>query len=448
MSYIASIKQKALTFSKRKNFYSYIQNTFWLMFEKVFKLSVAFVVGIFVARYLGPQDFGIFHYGKSISIFFTTFATLSIDQFIVKKLIEEKEKENAILGTYFSLRISASVFCLIAVLVLNWFNAFQEQEVFIIVLILTSSSIFASFDILQSYFQSQVDSRKIALAAVFQIIIPTVLKVYFIINNFPVTYFALATIVEAFVYTSGLIFFYQRTEKSLFQWRFSKSVARETLRECWPMIISGLIIIVYMRIDQLMIKWLLDVESVGFYSAAVRLSEIWFFIGAVICNSLFPSLVKTRLSNPELYKSRLQSLLSLNVILALAIILPISLFSDGIINVLFGPEYAPAGSVLAIHAWSLLFIFLGQVSSRWLINENLQKLNLQRTVIGMFTNIGLNMVMIPRFGIEGAALATLLSQMTASYLCNFLSLNSRALFYAQSRSLFLIHIASLLKNNR
>lgn len=448
MNYIALLKDKALTLSKKENFVSYFQNTFWLMFEKVFKLSVAFVIGVYVARYLGPKDFGIFNYGKSISIFFTTFATLSIDQFIVKLLIEKKDQKNHILGTYLGLRFVASVGCMLLVLLLNYLNAFEENEVFLIVLILTSASIFSSFDILQSYYQSQVDSKKIAFAAVLQIVIPSILKIYFVVYKFPVTYFALVTIVEAVVYTSGLVFFYNKNNQSVLQWRFNKALARETLKECWPMMISGLVIIIYMRIDQVMIKWLLDVESVGYYSAAVRLSEIWFFIGAVLCNSLFPALVKAKISSEELYNSRLASLLTLNVIIALAIIVPISFFSSTIISILFGPEFMPASSVLAIHAWSLLFIFLGQVGSRWLINENLQKLNLFRTVVGMFVNIILNFILIPRFGIKGAAFATLFSQMTASYLANYLSASSRSLFWAQTRSLFLLHLSSSLLSKK
>lgn len=444
MNYITLIKDKATSLRKKENFVSYLQNTFWLMFEKVFKLAVAFVIGVYVARYLGPKDFGIFNYGKSISIFFTTFATLSIDQFIVKLLIEQKERKNQILGTYLGLRLTASISCMLLVLLMNYLNVFEENEVFIIVLILTSASIFSSFDILQSYYQSQVDSKKIAFAAVLQIVVPSLLKIYFIVYKYPVTYFALVTIVEAVVYTSGLVFFYQKNGQSVLQWKFNKPLALQTLKECWPMMISGLIIIIYMRIDQVMIKWLLDVESVGYYSAAVRLSEIWFFIGAVLCNALFPALVKAKMNSEELYKSRLQSLLSLNVLIALSVIIPISLFSSQIISFLFGPEFMPAASVLAIHAWSLLFIFVGQVGSRWLINENLQKLNLYRTVVGMFVNIILNFLLIPPYGIQGAAIATLFSQMAASYLANFLSANSRPLFYAQTKSLFLIHISSLI----
>ena len=444
MNYKAAFINKAVALWNKQGFLTYLQNTFWLMFEKVFALSVAFVVGIYVARYFGPQNLGMLDYGRSIAIFLTTFATLSIEQFLVKRLIEEKQKTNLILGTFFCLRILASLISVGAVFVLYSLDAFEEIIIFHIVLIVTCTSVFNSFGVLQSYFQSNLASRNVAVATSLQIICSSLLKIYFIINEYSLIYFAAVYLVEAVVSAAGLIYSYRRGSNSVLNWRFDYQIAKETLAECWPMMISGMVIIVYMRIDQLMIKWLLDVEHVGYYTAAVKLSEIWFFIGVVVCNSFFPALVKARLQDPVLYKSRLQSLLSFMVVIGLLIIIPISVFSNTIIERLYGAQFAPAGDVLNIHAWSLLFIFVGQVGSRWLVNENLQKMNLNRTLWGMLVNIGLNLVLIPIYGINGAAVATLVSQMVASYFSNSFSKRSRELFLAQTRALFFVHIASII----
>jgi O-antigen/teichoic acid export membrane protein len=442
MNYRAVFIDKAVALGKKKGFFIYLQNTFWLMFEKVFTLSVAFVVGIYVARYFGPENLGLLDYGRSIAIFLTTFATLSVEQFLVKKLIEDKARINLILGTFFFSRVFASLLSIAAVFVLFFLGAFDQAIIFTIVLIITCSSVFTSFGVLQGYFQSNLNSGKVALATSLQIICSAFLKVYFIIYEFSLEYFAAVYLIEGIVFAVGLIYSYQRNSHSILKWKFDFGLAKEILLECWPMMISGLIIIVYMRIDQLMIKWLLDAQSVGYYSSAVKLSEIWFFIGLVICNSFFPALVKARVSDPALYKRRLQSLLNLLVVIGLVITIPISIFSSTIIEMLYGIKFAPASGVLTIHAWSLVFIFVGQVGSRWLINENLQKMNLIRTFWGMMVNIILNLILIPKYGINGAAFATLFSQFTASYLSNSFSKKSKELFLAQTRALFPIHLAT------
>lgn len=443
MNYIALIKDRAVAIKKQKTGIKYIKNTFWLMFEKVFTLAVAFVIGIYMARYLGPKDFGIFNYGRSIAIFFTTFAALNIDQILVKRLLENKDKEHLFLGTYFGLRLLAALLSILVIVFLFVFRVIQDYDLFLIILFFTCSSVFSSFEVIKSYYQSKIASQKIAMAAIIQVLVPSLVRVYLIVNKYPVTYFAFTTIIESFCYAAGLIYFYQRNQLIL-KWQYSLDIAKKTLAESWPMVISALMIIAYMRIDQVMIKWLLDVENVGFYSAAVRLSEIWFFIGVVICNSLFPSLVQTRLNNPALYKSRFQSLLTLMVVIAFVIIIPISFFSSTIITFLYGTEFYPAGTVLAIHAWGLLFIFLGQVGDQWLLNENLQKLSLYRTLTGLVVNVILNLFLIPAYGITGAAIATLFSQMFASYISNSFDKKSKALFVAQTKSLFFIHLVSLL----
>lgn len=444
MNYKAIIISKAQALGKNKGLLNYLQNSFWLMFERVFTLGIAFVVGIYVARYFGPANLGTLDYGRSIAIFFTTFATLSIEQFLVKSLIENENRKNVVLGTFFYLRLIASLSTVVLVSLLYFLNVFSETLIFYIVLIITSSSIFTSFGVLQSYFQSNLTSRNVALATTIQIVISASLKIFFVVYEYPLIYFAAVYLIESIVFASGLIYTYQRSSESILKWKYDHELAKDTLSKCWPMMISGIIIIVYMRVDQLMIKWLLNAEQVGYYSAAVKLSEIWFVVGVVICNSFFPALVKARLSDPVLYKSRLESLLSLMVVVGLMIVIPISLFSYTIITKLYGIEFAPASNVLTIHAWSLLFIFLGQVGSRWLINENLQKMNLNRTIWGMLANIGLNLLLIPSYGIEGAAIATLISQMIASYLGNSFVGSSRPLFWAQTRSLFMIHIANII----
>lgn len=184
-----------------------------------------------------------------------------------------------------------------------------------------------------------------------------------------------------------------------------------------------------MKIDQVMIQEMLGNEAVGQYAAATRLSEIWYFIPTVVASSLFPAIVNAKRQSEELYYDRLQKLFDLVVWIAIAIALPITFLSDMIVNMLYGEQYNQAASVLMIHIWASIFVFLGVVSGNWYINENLQLLAFWRAFYGMISNIFLNLLLITKYGIQGAAIATLISYMIVDFISDIVNCYSRRIFF-------------------
>jgi len=189
-----------------------------------------------------------------------------------------------------------------------------------------------------------------------------------------------------------------------------------------------------------MIKETLNNEAVGQYAAAVRISEAWYFIPIVITNSLFPSIVNAKKQSEDLYYTRLQNLYTFMVWMAIAVAVPMTFLSGWIINVLFGSEYSQAANVLKIHIWAGVFVFLGVAFSKFLISENFTKKAFARTFIGAIMNVSLNYFMIPKFGISGAAIATLLSQFTANYLYDFFDKDLRKHLIIKNKSFFPVYI--------
>jgi len=196
---------------------------------------------------------------------------------------------------------------------------------------------------------------------------------------------------------------------------FKKEIAMFLLKDSWPLILSGMVIAVYMKIDQVMIKEMLDAEAVGQYAAAVRLSEAWYFIPMVIASSLFPAIINAKKQSEELYYSRLQKLYDLMVWMAIAIALPMTFLSDWVVNLLYGGQYNQAGSVLMIHIWAGVMVFFGVARHKWTITQNLQKYEIYIDIVGAISNVVLNLVLIPNYGINGAALATLISYFIGSF---------------------------------
>ena len=197
---------------------------------------------------------------------------------------------------------------------------------------------------------------------------------------------------------------------------------------------------IYMRIDQIMIQEMLGEREVGLFSAAVRISEVWYFIPMIITASLFPSIVNAKKISEELYYARLQRLYTFMVWLAIAIALPMTFLSDWLVTLLYGESYREAGQVLMVHIWAGVFVFLGVASGRWLISENLQWIAFYRTFSGAIINIILNFVLIPIYGLIGAAIATVIAQTMAAFVCDILSKKTRMAFFMKLNTLNIVKI--------
>ena len=189
-----------------------------------------------------------------------------------------------------------------------------------------------------------------------------------------------------------------------------------------------------MKIDQVMIKEMLGAEQVGHYAAAVRLSEAWYFIPMAITSSVFPAIINAKKQSEELYYQRLQKLYDLMVWLALAIALPTTFLAPWVIRVLYGDAFLPAAGVLSIHIWAGVFVFLGVANGRWIIAENLQYIATIRSTAGAIVNIALNIVLIPKYGINGAAISTFFSVFVATHITFSFINKARKVFIMQNKS--------------
>jgi O-antigen/teichoic acid export membrane protein len=192
-----------------------------------------------------------------------------------------------------------------------------------------------------------------------------------------------------------------------------------------------------MKIDQVMIKEMLNSEAVGQYAVAAKLSEIWYFIPMAIASSLFPAIINAKKKSEDLYHARMQKLYDIMAWMAIAIAIPMTFLSDWVVELLYGTQYNLAGSVLMIHIWAGVFVFLGVASSKWFITENLQKYSFYRTLAGALINILLNYILIPIYGIYGAAIATLIAQFIASYFFNIFNKRLRYTFLLQTNAILL-----------
>ncbi len=430
---IKRLKHLAQTVKNHQGFRRYFANTSWLFAEQLLRMVAGLLVGIWVARYLGPEQFGIFSYAIAFTSLFNSIAKLGLDGIVVRDLVKEAEKRDIYLGTAFWLKLLGALLMLGIVTIAMQLTS-SDPLTNLYILIIASGAIFQSFEVVDFYFQSKVLSKFVSICKMAQLFISSLLKLYFIYTGAELIYFVLVTLLDQVTLALSLYIAYRFQELGSFYGHFNKAIAKQLLKDSWPLIFSGLVIMIYMRIDQIMIKEMLGERDVGLFSAAVRLSEVWYFIPVIISTSLFPSIVNAKKISDKLYDTRLRRLYTFMIWLAIMIALPMTFLSNWLVTLLYGEAYREAGQILMIHIWAGVFVFMGVASSKWFISEGLQRHLTINTVAGAIMNILLNIFLIPKYGIYGAAIATVMSQALASYFMNILFKRTRLNFFRLTRS--------------
>lgn len=422
-----------------KGFIKYFKNTSWLFGEKILRITLGVFIGVWVARYLGPERFGVYAYAGSFVALFTAIASFGLDGIVVREIVKNENLENKLLATSFWLKLmGAFAVLLILSIVVNFTK--NDNSTNTLIFIIASASFFQSFNVIDFYFRSKVLSRYVVYANFITLFISSILKIVLITINAPLIAFAWVVLFDSFILAFGFIYFFVKKKPSfkIKEIKFSRVIAVSLLKDSWPLILSGIVVSIYMKIDQVMIKEMLNSESVGQYAAAVRLSEGWYFIPVVLTSSLFPAIINAKTNNKELYLVRLQRLYDLMVWMAIGVAIPMTFLSDWIVYLLYGPKFNEAGSVLMLHIWAGIFVALGVARSKWILAENLQNYTPIYLGFGLVINLLLNYYLINLYGINGAAWSTLISQCSATLIAPIFFKKTRISFFMMINSMFLI----------
>ena len=421
---------------KNHGFMKYLKNTSWLISEKIIRIISTILVGVWVVRYLGPSDYGLLKYAQSYVALFAVLSTFGVDSIVIRELVKDNSKRDKLIGTVFCIKLIGAFLVLVILAIAIYFTS-NNPLTNSIVFIIASSTIFQSFNIVDLYFQSKVMGKYVAYSNMISLLLISFSKIGLILYEAPIIAFAWIVLFESFILAMGLIYFYIKTSSTFYikNYKFNKKIAISLLKDSWPLFLSAIVVTVYMKIDQVMIKEMLNVDAVGQYAAAVNLSEAWYFIPMAIVASVFPAIINAKKKSEELYYTRIQKLYNLMVFLALVVALPMTFLSDWIVALLYGVEYSQSGSILMIHTWAGVFVFLGVASAQWFVVENLLMLSFWRTFIGMVVNIGFNYILIPKYGGIGAAYATIIAQSIASFFYDIFHKDTRIMFKMKLKAL-------------
>lgn len=412
------LRSKIIALKTHQGFRRYAVNTTWLMAEQILRIIAGILVGIWVARYLGPEQFGIFSYVLAFTTIFGGIAKLGLDGILVRELIHQPKLQNTYMGTAFWLKVIGAVMVTVFMACIVPFTS-NDATTNLYIFIIAGGLFFQGFEVVEFYFQSQVLAKLISICKVIQLIFSSIIKVCLVLIQADLFWFVCVTSLDMFSLAFSYFIAYRIKGNASFFKCFDVEIAKKLLKDSWMLVFSSLVVMIYMRIDQIMIKEMLGDYEVGIYSAAVKLSEAFYFIPVLLTASVFPAIINARKESAALYQKRMQRLYTFLIWLAIIVALPITLLSEWLIMLLFGEAYLPAGQVLMIHIWAAVFVFMGVAFSKYLLAENLQKIAFQRTLLGAIANVCLNFILIPKYGLQGAAIATLLAQFMANYMYDF-----------------------------
>jgi O-antigen/teichoic acid export membrane protein len=420
-----------------KSFIKYFHNTSWLLSDKIVRMAVGLFVGVWVARYLGPEQLGILSYALAIISFVGVFSYLGLSGILVHEIVDKPGEHDEILGTVFLMKVIGSIVAYIIIVIISFLTTDVGSTKFWILIIVGLSLFFRPIEVLSLFNESKVMAKYSTKASLYAFTIITLLKVILILSSTSLLFFGLVSPLQALISSSFLLFFFFKQGYSVKKWTINLDRAKELLGKSWKLIFSSVLAIIYLKIDLIMLSSMIDDHAVGIYSVAATLSEAWYFIPGAIVSSLFPALIKKKKENYIEYEKKLQQLYDFLFLIAFSLAIIISFFSEQIIFLLYGEAYNESVMVLVVHIWAGIFIFMRTLFSKWIIMENLLILSLYSHVFGALLNVVLNFVFIPEYGAVGAAITTLISYMGAAYLGLFIHHSSRGQAKMMTLSLLL-----------
>jgi len=421
----------------RPDYSTIIENSGWLLFDRFVRLLLGLVVGAWVARHLGPDQYGELFFAIAVVAIFQPIASLGMDGIVVRDISQNEAEAPGVLGTVLLLRVAAGLLTWGAATALVIALKPADDGKVLLVVLIGATLLFQAADTVNLWFQGTSQNKRAVVPKLTGYIIGSAAKLSAVLLGYGVAAIAGMYALDAAVAAAGLFIAY-RHFRSAATWHWERSVAKRLFASSWPFMLSGLGTILYIRIDQVLLDRFLGPHELGIYAAAIAISSLLPLFPMTLFSSLAPYVAKRKLAGEQAYRATLDHIFSGFGLLALALVVPTTLLAGPLIAVLFGDAYRDASGVLSVHALSNLFTFQGIAQGLWFINENAGRMHFLKTVLGLLLSVAGNIALIPNLGALGAAMVAIAVQFVASVGVNvFLS---PTIFRAQMRAILPLHM--------
>lgn len=414
----------------------FLKNTTWILSGNILKMILSFIIGVLTARYLGPSNYGLINYVQSFTVFFTAIIGLGLNALIINELVNHRDKEGSILGTAIMLRFIVGVSCGIMFVPIVILLGEVDRVTIWVALIQAIQLPFLCFDTVQYFYQSKLISKYSVIAQTFSYFATSIYKTILLVTGRSVIWFAFASTLEIIVLALSYIFIYKR--HSFPKWIVSKEIALQLLRKCIPFVVSSIMIVIYAQIDKVMIKTMIHSDyELGLYSAAIAVCSYYGFIPNAIIESARPIVLEAKIKNNDVFNKRFGQTVAVVFWICALFALGISFFAKLVIGILYGKDYYGAVLCLRVAIWYTAFSYLGSVKSIWLIAEKKNKYVMIFSILGAVSNIVINFILIPIYGIIGAAIATLMTEFLVNFVYPFCIKDTRGFAISAVKSIML-----------
>lgn len=413
-----------------------IRNLFWAALGKIVNLLSGLLVGIIVARYLGPEQYGLMNYVISYVFLFQTFALFGLDSIEIREEARGQKPFTTIIGTAFYLKLFLGCCLVILAIFTSWM---METDGYTTVLVTIYSLVVVlnSLIVIRNYFTAIVQNEYVVKAEISRTIISIIIKLTLLFLNANLIWFIVAYMFDFVLLGTGYVMAYQAKIGSLREWHFDRDYAKFLLKESFPLLLTNTAVIIYQRIDQVMIGSMIDKSAVGFFSVAAKFTEVLVFLPMILAQTITPILVKAREHNIAEYKAKAQQFMNFSFWLSLIVAALVSMLAYWIVRYTFGAAYSPAVAVLQVMAFKTASVALSNTAGAMLVTEGLQRYAILRDGFGCLVCVVLNYLLLPRYGIMAAAFVSIASNIAAGYLADALVPAYRHLFVCQTKTLLL-----------
>lgn len=393
------------------------KNAGWIIGGKIAQMMLSLLVGVLSARHLGPANYGTINYAMSLTSFFMSFCTLGLHSVLVKDFIESPEKQGEALGSAIFMRILSSAASCIMIICISFVIDFGDWETVAVVALCSISLVFHAFDTINYWFQSQYKSKANVIATLISYVVVSVYKIVLLVLKKDIFWFAFASTLDYITLGFVQLIAYKRNRGPSLSVNWQKGKA--LLGESYHYILSGMMVSIYGQTDKLMLKQMLNEESVGYYSTATAICSMWTFVLNAIIDSVYPTIIMSFKQDKETFEKKNRQLYAIVFYISVFVSLCFMVFGDLAIKILYGEAYAPAAEPLKIITWYTAFSYFGVARGAWIVCNQMQKYLKYMYILAALINITLNLLMIPFMGPSGAALASLITQISTSIILPF-----------------------------
>lgn len=395
-----------------------LKNASWIIGIQIIKALLGLVISMFTARYLGPSNYGLINYASSIVTFISPLMYLGLSGILVQEIIDNPQREGETLGTSMTMSFVSSLFCILGIFSFTLVANPGEKYTTIICVLYSVLLLFQSIDLIQYWFQAKLLSKYSSIVSLIAFIPVSVYKIFLLVTNKSVIWFAISNVLEYLIISLSLVVIYRKLNGRKLS--FSLKTVKRLFSKSRYYIVASMMVSIFSQTDRIMLKIMVDDSATGYYSAGVACAGITSFVFVAIIDSFRPMIFQYKKIDNNRYEKSICSLYSIIIILSLAQSVFITFCSSTIVNILYGSSYEPTINVLRVIVWYTTFSYLGTIRNIWMLAENKEKYIWILNLAGALGNIVLNLMLIPCWGITGAATASLITQVFTNVLMGFI----------------------------